>query len=164
MSLLDAINDRISQLQAATDANYKAAGYEVPTSAQRKAAELTGQNPYEYATQLKQIETAQKEAEKAAKAAQKQAAKAARQSSSRSSSGSSRKSSKSSKSSSAESTSAPSGNTGAMSSLLGSESETISSIKILNRLSRKRLRHGLVAKKKTQHQSLYRLLLPRFRA
>ena len=129
MSLLDAINDRISQLQAATDANYKAAGYEVPTSAQRKAAELTGQNPYEYATQLKQIETAQKEAEKAAKAAQKQAAKAARQSSSRSSSGSSRKSSKSSQSSSAESKSAPSGNTGAMSSLLGSESETIPSIK-----------------------------------
>lgn len=129
MSLLDAINDRISQLQAATDANYKAAGYEVPTSAQRKAAELTGQNPYEYATQLKQIETAQKEAEKAAKAAQKQAAKAARQSSSRSSSGSSRKSSKSSKSSSAESKSAPSGNTGAMSSLFGSESETIPSIK-----------------------------------
>lgn len=129
MSLLDAINDRISQLQAATDANYKAAGYEVPTSAQRKAAELTGQNPYEYATQLKQIETAQKEAEKAAKAAQKQAAKAARQSSSRSSSGSSRKSSKSSQSSSAESKSAPSGNTGAMSSLFGSESETIPSIK-----------------------------------
>lgn len=129
MSLLDAINDRISQLQAATDANYKAAGYEVPTSAQRKVAELTGQNPYEYATQLKQIETAQKEAEKAAKAAQKQAAKAARQSSSRSSSGSSRKSSKSSQSSSAESKSAPSGNTGAMSSLLGSESETIPSIK-----------------------------------
>ena len=129
MSLLDAINDRISQLQAATDANYKAAGYEVPTSAQRKAAELTGQNPYEYATQLKQIETAQKEAEKAAKAAQKQAAKAARQSSSRSSSGSSKKSSKSSQSSSAESKSAPSGNTGAMSSLLGSESETIPSIK-----------------------------------
>ena len=132
MSLLDAINDRISQLQAATDANYKAAGYEVPTSAQRKAAELTGQNPYEYATQLKQIETAQKEAEKAAKAAQKQAQKAARQSSSRSSSGSSRssrKSSKSSQSSSAESKSAPSGNTGAMSSLLGSESETIPSIK-----------------------------------
>lgn len=132
MSLLDAINDRISQLQAATDANYKAAGYEVPTSAQRKAAELTGQNPYEYATQLKQIETAQKEAEKAAKAAQKQAQKAARQSSSRSSSGSSRssrKSSKSSQSSNAESTSAPSGNTGAMSSLFGSESETIPSIK-----------------------------------
>ena len=129
MSLLDAINDRISQLQAATDANYKAAGYEVPTSAQRKAAELTGQNPYEYATQLKQIETAQKEAEKAAKAAQKQAAKAARQSSSRSSSGSSKKSSKSSQSSSAESKSAPSGNTGAMSSLFGSESETIPSIK-----------------------------------
>lgn len=132
MSLLDAINDRISQLQAATDANYKAAGYEVPTSAQRKAAELTGQNPYEYATQLKQIETAQKEAEKAAKAAQKQAQKAARQSSSRSSSGSSRssrKSSKSSQSSNAESTSAPSGNTGAKSSLFGSESETIPSIK-----------------------------------
>lgn len=132
MSLLDAINDRISQLQAATDANYKAAGYEVPTSAQRKAAELTGQNPYTYATQLKQIETAQKEAEKAAKAAQKQAQKAARQSSSRSSSGSSRssrKSSKSSQSSSAESKSAPSGNTGAMSSLFGSESETIPSIK-----------------------------------
>ena len=123
MSLLDAINDRISQLQAATDANYKAAGYEVPTSAQRKAAELTGQNPYEYATQLKQIETAQKEAEKAAKAAQKQAAKAARQSSSRSSSGSSKKSK------SSQSTSAPSGNTGAMSSLFGSESETIPSIK-----------------------------------
>lgn len=129
MSLLDAINDRISQLQAATDANYKAAGYEVPTSAQRKVAELTGQNPYEYATQLKQAETAQKEAEKAAKAMQKQAQKAARQSSSRSSSGSSKKSSKSSQSSSAESKSAPSGNTGAMSSLLGSESETIPSIK-----------------------------------
>lgn len=129
MSLLDAINDRISQLQAATDANYKAAGYEVPTSAQRKVAELTGQNPYEYATQLKQAETAQKEAEKAAKAAQKQAQKAARQSSSRSSSGSSKKSSKSSQSSSAESKSAPSGNTGAMSSLFGSESETIPSIK-----------------------------------
>lgn len=129
MSLLDAINDRISQLQAATDANYKAAGYEVPTSAQRKVAELTGQNPYEYATQLKQAETAQKEAEKAAKAMQKQAQKAARQSSSRSSSGSSRKSSKSSQSSSAESKSAPSGNTGARSSLFGSESETIPSIK-----------------------------------
>lgn len=129
MSLLDAINDRISQLQAATDANYKAAGYEVPTSAQRKAAELTGQNPYEYATQLKQIETAQKEAEKAAKAAQKQAAKAARQSSRSSSSGSSGSSRKSSKSSSKESKSAPSGNTGAMSSLFGSESETIPSIK-----------------------------------
>lgn len=129
MSLLDAINDRISQLQAATDANYKAAGYEVPTSAQRKAAELTGQNPYEYATQLKQIETAQKEAEKAAKAAQKQAQKAARQSSRSSSSGSSGSSRKSSKSSSKESTSAPSGNTGAMSSLFGSESETIPSIK-----------------------------------
>ena len=129
MSLLDAINDRISQLQAATDANYKAAGYEVPTSAQRKVAELTGQNPYEYATQLKQAETAQKEAEKAAKAMQKQAQKASRLSSSRSSSGSSKKSSKSSQSSSAESKSAPSGNTGAMSSLLGSESETIPSIK-----------------------------------
>lgn len=129
MSLLDAINDRISQLQAATDANYKAAGYEVPTSAQRKVAELTGQNPYEYATQLKQAETAQKEAEKAAKAAQKQAAKAARQSSRSSSSGSSGSSRKSSKSSSKESTSAPSGNTGAMSSLFGSESETIPSIK-----------------------------------
>ncbi len=124
MSLLDAINDRISQLQAATDANYKAAGYEVPTSAQRKVAELSGQNPYEYATQLKQAETAQKEAEKAAKAMQKQAQKAAKQSSSRSSSGSSKKSSKSSQSSSV-----PSGNTDAKSSLFGSESETIPSIK-----------------------------------
>lgn len=82
MSLLDDINSRISQLQAATDANYKAAGYTIPTASQRKVAEMSGQNPYEYATQLKQAEQAQKEAEKAAKAMQKQAERAARQSSS----------------------------------------------------------------------------------
>lgn len=81
MSLLDDINSRISQLQAATDANYKAAGYTIPTASQRKVAEMSGQNPYEYATQLKQAEQAQKEAEKAAKAMQKQAERAARQSS-----------------------------------------------------------------------------------
>lgn len=81
MSLLDLINNRISELTAATDAKYKAAGYEVPTASQRKAAEYQGVNPYEYATQLKAAETAQKEAEKAAK----KAAKAAQKSSSSSS-------------------------------------------------------------------------------
>ena len=126
MSLLDDINTRISQLQAATDANYKAAGYTIPTSSQRKIAELSGQNPYEYATSLAAIEQQQKEAEKAAKTAQK----AAQKTSKVSSSSSSKKTSTSSTSSSTVSTSgddAPS----SISSLFESEEEnnTIPSIK-----------------------------------
>lgn len=131
MSLLDVINNRISELQAATDAKYKAAGYEIPTASQRKAAEFSGQNPYEYATQLKQIETQQKEAEKAAKAAQKQAARASRQSS---------RSSGSSYSSSGSSSSYGSDSEGGTSDLWGSvlgeseDSETIPSIKSMKQL------------------------------
>lgn len=153
MSLLDAINERISQLQAATDANYKAAGYAVPTSAQRKVAELTGQNPYEYATQLKQAEDAQKEAEKAAKAMQKQAERAARQSSSKGSSGSGKRKS-SSKSSSQVATSAPSGNGNAMSSLFGSESETIPSIKDSEKTKEEKAKAFVDSRKKVSASTL----------
>lgn len=120
MSLLDDINSRISQLQAATDARYQAAGYEVPTSSQRKVAEMSGQNPYFYATQLKQAEEAQKEAEKVAKAAAKAASKSS--SSSSSSYNSSSSSSKSSSSSSSASSSSGGGNS--MSSLFESESDS----------------------------------------
>lgn len=132
MSLLDVINNRISELQSATDAKYKAAGYEIPTASQRKAAEYQGINPYEYATQLKQVETAQKEAEKAAKKAARAASKSS--SSSGRSSSSSLDSSGSYSSAGYEDSGSSSGLWSSMFNGEDSDSEEIPSIKSMQQL------------------------------